>query len=93
MEFCPECGALLVPKKQSNKILLSCRKCGFVKEAQDKLSEYRIVYRIPHSVKERLEIVEGPLRKKVSKEEREAFEDLYGRGKTEESETDTEGGD
>lgn len=93
MEFCPECGALLVPKKKGEKTLLTCRKCGFKKEVQDKLLDYRIVYRIPHSEKERLAIIEGPLRKKVSEEEREAFEDFYGTGETEESDTETEGED
>jgi len=29
MEFCPECGKLLIPKKKGKSKLLFCAKCGY----------------------------------------------------------------
>jgi len=36
MEFCPKCGNVLVAKKEDNKVILQCRRCGYsvVKEAK-----------------------------------------------------------
>ena len=42
MEFCPECGCRLEPKKTqvgSNAFLLVCSKCGFTKQPADKKAE------------------------------------------------------
>jgi DNA-directed RNA polymerase subunit M len=29
MEFCPKCGLVCVSKKEKNKTILVCRKCGY----------------------------------------------------------------
>jgi DNA-directed RNA polymerase subunit M len=42
MEFCPNCGCRLEPKKTqigSNAFVLSCAKCGFTKQPIDKKAE------------------------------------------------------
>jgi DNA-directed RNA polymerase subunit M/transcription elongation factor TFIIS len=70
------CEALLFPKKEDGKIILFCKKCGFEGEAKRE-TEYKLVVNIPHSDSEKIAVVEGSVRKKISEEEREAFEDYY----------------
>ena len=42
MEFCPNCGCRLEPKKTgSNAFELVCSKCGFAKEPEDKNVEVK----------------------------------------------------
>lgn len=44
MEFCPNCGCRLEPKKTqtgSNAFILSCQKCGYTKQPEDKRREAR----------------------------------------------------
>jgi len=43
MEFCPECGTRLVPKKkeEKKKIFLSCPKCGYEKPAETPIPAFR----------------------------------------------------
>ena len=88
MEFCPKCEALLFPRKDNGKVILVCKKCGFEGEAEGE-TEYKLVVKIPHSDSEKIAIVEGSARKKISEEEREAFEDYY-RGIEEDEETETD---
>lgn len=84
MEFCPKCEALLFPRKDGEKIILVCKKCGFEVEAKGG-ADYKLVVNIPHTDKDKIDIVQVPVKKKVSEEEREAFEDYY-RGIEEEPE-------
>jgi DNA-directed RNA polymerase subunit M len=43
MEFCPECGCRLEPKKTQDVIVLACAKCGYTKEAQGNRAQAKVV--------------------------------------------------
>ena len=88
MEFCPKCEALLFPKKEDGKVILTCKKCGY-ESVPKKETEYKLVVNIPHSDNEKIAVVEGSMKKKISEEEREAFEDYY-RGMEQEDEGESE---
>jgi DNA-directed RNA polymerase subunit M len=32
MDFCPECGSRLVPKKTDSKVSIACSKCSYVRD-------------------------------------------------------------
>ncbi|WEU39936.1 MAG: DNA-directed RNA polymerase subunit M [Candidatus Odinarchaeum yellowstonii] len=76
MEFCPKCEALLLPKKVGNKVILFCKKCGFESEAKEGV-DYKLVVNIPHTEKDKIDVIKLSVKKRVSEEEREAFEDYY----------------
>jgi len=88
LEFCPKCDAMLVPKKENGKSYLICRKCNFKKEIKGE--EYKLSVKIPHTDKEKIAVIEGESRIKISEEEREAFEDYYRGGEGEIEESDLE---
>ena len=82
VKFCEECGALLVPKKdkKSNKFVLVCRKCGnTVAPESEEISEYVISSDLNHVPREKIEVVKEKIRKvkKVTDEDREAYEDFF----------------
>ncbi|MHA1265674.1 MAG: hypothetical protein ACTSRS_10630 [Candidatus Helarchaeota archaeon] len=82
MKFCDECGALLVPKKEkgSKKIVLVCRKCGNkVTPAPEEMGDYKISSDLNHVTREKIEVVKEKIRKvrRVTNEDREAFEDFF----------------
>ncbi|MHA1652160.1 MAG: hypothetical protein ACTSYB_18415 [Candidatus Helarchaeota archaeon] len=84
MKFCDECGALLVPKKdkKSNKFVLVCRKCGnkVTPDPNSKeIDDYVIASDLNHVPHEKIEVVKekGRRRKRVTDEDREAFEDFF----------------
>ncbi len=35
MEFCPNCGSCLQPKKSQVSVMLCCTKCGYSKQSSD----------------------------------------------------------
>ena len=41
MEFCPECGKLLIPKKKGKTKSLVCAKCGYESKLSRK-DEYEV---------------------------------------------------
>jgi len=43
MEFCPECGCRLEPKKNQDTIVLSCTKCGYVKQPQSNRAQAKVI--------------------------------------------------
>jgi len=48
MEFCPECGTRLIPKRKGEKkVFLSCPKCGYEKPAETPISALRTTWRAP----------------------------------------------
>jgi len=56
MEFCPECGKLLIPKKKGKSKLLVCAKCGY----ESKLSgedKYEVSDEVEHEPSEITEVV------------------------------------
>lgn len=57
MEFCEKCGALMLPKKKDDKPILQCRECGHEKSVE-KSPDYKVEYRIKHSPREKIVVVE-----------------------------------
>ncbi|HUK84861.1 MAG TPA: transcription factor S [Candidatus Acidoferrum sp.] len=43
MEFCPECGCRLEPKKAQDGVLLVCTKCSYVKRPKNSRAQATIV--------------------------------------------------
>ena len=43
MDFCPECGCRLEPKKMDGGVVLACTKCSYVKQAANNRDQARIV--------------------------------------------------
>ncbi len=39
MEFCPKCGSLLVPRRDSSGTVLVCSKCGYAKRGSDRRAQ------------------------------------------------------
>ncbi|TXT55114.1 MAG: hypothetical protein BAJATHORv1_40023 [Candidatus Thorarchaeota archaeon] len=71
MEFCEKCGALMLPKKKEDgETVLRCRECGHEKDVEK--SEYKVEYRIKHSPREKIVVIEGDSKKKgeMSEDER-----------------------
>ena len=56
MEFCEKCGALMLPVKKEKKSILKCRDCGHEKPMKKK--GYTVEYRIKHSPREKIVVVE-----------------------------------
>ncbi|NWF96552.1 MAG: DNA-directed RNA polymerase subunit M [Candidatus Thorarchaeota archaeon] len=57
MEFCEKCGALMLPQKKDGKPILKCRECGHEK-AVSRAPKYKVEYRIKHSPREKIVVVE-----------------------------------
>jgi len=63
LEFCEKCGALMLPKReQGKKPKLVCRECGYEKRASTD-PEYKVEYRIKHSPREKIVVVEDDSKK------------------------------
>ncbi|HUT80827.1 MAG TPA: transcription factor S [Candidatus Bathyarchaeia archaeon] len=58
MEFCDECGSMLVPKKIDGKVKLICPKCGEGKK-EIEIGEM-LTNTIKHSEKEKMVVIENP---------------------------------
>lgn len=43
MEFCPECGCRLEPKKGEAAAVLACSKCGYVKQVVNNREQAKVV--------------------------------------------------
>jgi DNA-directed RNA polymerase subunit M/transcription elongation factor TFIIS len=82
VKFCDECGSLLVPKveKKSDKVLLVCRKCGntVTPDATEKV-DYVIESDLNHVNREKINVFKEPIKKvkRITDEDREAFEDFF----------------
>ncbi|MCW4009573.1 MAG: transcription factor S [Candidatus Bathyarchaeota archaeon] len=57
MEFCPDCGSRLVPKKTENAVSLVCPKCGYVKQESDKLEVKVGAKVIKHNIQQKVTII------------------------------------
>ena len=40
MEFCPQCGSLLVPENRDGRKILTCKKCGTSRDAAGSSGSY-----------------------------------------------------
>jgi DNA-directed RNA polymerase subunit M len=43
MEFCPECGCRLEPKKADGIVVLACTKCNYVKKAVGNRAQAKVI--------------------------------------------------
>ncbi|MGY5871325.1 MAG: hypothetical protein RTV72_03680 [Candidatus Thorarchaeota archaeon] len=62
VEFCEKCGALMLPKrdetsKSKKTRILRCRECGHEKTVKT-APAYKVEYRIKHSPREKIVVVE-----------------------------------
>jgi len=76
MEFCPDCGKLLIPKKKGKAKILVCSKCGLeLKLNQD--GGYDVLDEVKHSPSELTEVIvvdgETELSEAELEERRERF--------------------
>lgn len=71
MEFCDKCGTLMIPEKKDGKPILKCGECGHEKKI-GKSPKYTVEYRIKHSPKEKIVVVEGDSQRNedISEDER-----------------------
>ncbi|TFG11790.1 DNA-directed RNA polymerase [Candidatus Thorarchaeota archaeon] len=56
MQFCDKCGALMIPVKKDKKTVLKCRECGAETSLQKK--GYKVEFRVKHSPREKIVVVE-----------------------------------
>ena len=56
MEFCPDCGKLLIPKKKGKSKILACAKCGYETKFDAKQG-YEVQDEVPHVPSELTEVV------------------------------------
>ena len=75
MEFCEKCGALMFPKRDETSkvkktLLLHCRECGHEKRVKS-APAYKVEYRIKHSPREKIVVVEDdtPQKEKLTADE------------------------
>jgi len=63
VEFCEKCGALMLPKKEEGQKtpVLKCRECGHEKPIKSDPA-YKVEYRIKHSPREKIVVVENDSR-------------------------------
>lgn len=78
VQFCPKCNNILIPKK--GKKILYCRACDCEYKFTSK-DEYKIIKKIQHSESEKAPIIveESERRKKISEDDRKAFEEFFGK--------------
>ena len=51
MEFCDECGSMMLPSKSDGKKIVKC-KCGAIKDlTKENAGAYKITTKIEHSIK------------------------------------------
>lgn len=56
MEFCDKCEAMMLPVRKEKKNVLRCRECGWEKPMKDQ--KYTVDFRVKHSPKEKIVVVE-----------------------------------
>ena len=76
MEFCSECGKLLVPKKKGKSKILVCSKCGLEFKLNEK-GGYDVQDEVEHKASELTEVIvvegEASLSEAELEERRERF--------------------
>ncbi len=59
LEFCEKCGAMMLPtKKEDGKRVLKCRECGHERPLTKAAEDYKVEYRIEHSPREKIVVIE-----------------------------------
>ncbi|MHA1906151.1 MAG: DNA-directed RNA polymerase subunit M [Candidatus Thorarchaeota archaeon] len=86
MEFCDKCGAMMLPHKKDKKKILKCRECGYEKPL--KTDGYKVEFRVKHSPKEKIVVVEeedqtgSEMTEDEKRERRKAILEFYDSGDT-----------
>lgn len=62
MKFCEKCGALMLPTKNDDETVLKCRECGH--EIPLETDGYKVEFRVQHSPREKIVIVEEETKKR-----------------------------
>ena len=62
MKFCEKCGALMLPAKTDDEKVLKCRECGH--EIPLETDGYKVEFRVQHSPREKIVIVEEESQKR-----------------------------
>ena len=76
MEFCPECGKLMVPKKKGKSKALFCAKCGYESKLDEK-EGYEVQDEVQHKASELTEVIEVTSEEGLSEEELEARRERF----------------
>ena len=58
MKFCPKCGSLMMPRRESDRTLLACMRCGHVENAPDTPQSYSLTTRVEHSNREKTVVID-----------------------------------
>jgi len=75
VEFCPKCGSILIPERRKGKVMLVCKRCGYVKEGSG--SGYKQSQKVDKKSKTKLAVVSGEQTRKLKDEEREMLKEYY----------------
>lgn len=58
MEFCPDCGSRLVPKKNNDKVTMNCVKCSYVRsEAEENIDAKTGTKIIKHTLQQQVTVI------------------------------------
>jgi DNA-directed RNA polymerase subunit M len=76
MEFCPECGKLLIPKKKGKSKMLVCAKCGYEGKLE-KGENYEVQDEVEHKASDLTEVVEVTNEESLSEAELEARRERF----------------
>jgi DNA-directed RNA polymerase subunit M len=58
MEFCPDCGSRLVPKKTEALVSMVCSKCGYVKKDLERTNESKASGKvIKHTLQQQVTVI------------------------------------
>jgi len=63
VEYCPNCGSILVPTNTGNKVVLKCPRCSYIKEVgEEERRKYIVKESIKHDPKERTVVMENEIK-------------------------------
>ncbi len=67
MQFCPRCGAIMQPKREGSKTILTCPRCGYTVEAGISGATPAIVMsrRITHTERDKTVIIDEEIKEKL----------------------------
>ena len=76
MEFCPDCGKLLIPKKKGKSKVLACAKCGYESKLAEK-DNYEVADEVEHKASEITEVITISGKEGLSEAEIEARRERF----------------
>lgn len=60
LKFCPRCRGILKPRKEGDKNILVCTRCGYTLESSESVS-IKVSSRIEHSSKEKMVVIDNEI--------------------------------